>query len=330
MTETPFPMPSSGLLALACAGGGEPSVILAPQLRPGYAVVTIHGALTNHRERPAEGCLAFDCYDGILERVRAALVMDAPTVVLEVDSPGGHWAGALDAAQTIRAASERAGKRLVAFVSGQCLSAAYALACAGEHIFATPGSLIGSIGLVEAILDQTMADKAMGHRWEFVTTGKRKADGNPHTSMSSEALWARLKLINSLGQTFFEFVAERRNLSAAKVKSFDGATFSERAAKSAGLIDGVTSRFELFEALSKNQLPGSSMSPFQEAIEALRKTAASPSATLHERDQARRALAALNAPSGAAHVPPDLGTRVRELVIKDVRSRRELVGVGRK
>ena len=84
--------------------------------------------------------------------------LDTPEVraiILNVDSPGGEGNGIAELADTIRAATAQ--KPIVAYVDGLGCSAAYWLASACEEIVCAPTSIVGSIGTIIALIDDTKA-----------------------------------------------------------------------------------------------------------------------------------------------------------------------------
>jgi ClpP class serine protease len=133
----------------------------------------------------------------------------------------------------------RAGKTLHAHVEGTCASAAYALACACSTISAPPTALVGSIGVVDCIVDATAADEAMGLRFAMIASGPRKTDGNPHTILSPEAVAAAQQRVDDMAEYFFSFVAEARGTTADAVRALDADLFVGARAKGHALVDTI-------------------------------------------------------------------------------------------
>jgi ClpP class serine protease len=148
----------------------------------------------------------FDTYDAIRGRVRAALASEAECVILQIDSPGGEVAGCFDCARGIRADAEAAKKRLIVFVASQACSAAYALASACSEIWVSDTAVVGSIGVIHEMQSVARADKAAGADFAFVTSGTKKAYGNPHTPLSEEALAETQRTVDATAARFFELV----------------------------------------------------------------------------------------------------------------------------
>lgn len=259
-------------------------------------VLAIRGPLLHHPELTAPEVpwgfpRWFLSYDELKARAAEAMQATAPVVVLAIDSPGGVAAGAIDAAREIRAMAKAAGKRIVAFVEGAACSAAYALACAADEIWSSESGLVGSIGVIEAIREQSAADEKLGVRWELITSGSRKADGNPHAPITDEAIAARQKIVNELASVFHALVAERRGVTVEAVRDLECATFTAREAKALGLVDGITTFDQLLASLAANE--GKSMDEEEKARAAL-KAIIDGDGDEKAKARARRALAAMD------------------------------------
>lgn len=209
------------------------------------AIVHISGPLTN--EPQAAG---FDTYGAILGRFNEALAAKPSALVLDIGSPGGDVAGCFDAAREMRRKAEAAGVQLVAFSGSSACSAAYALACAADTIVCSDVATLGSIGVIVQPVDVTAADAAMGLRVATITSGERKADGNPHTPLTPEGRAAIERLVASMARVFFEHVgASRPSLSAAGAEALQAAVCVGHDAVETGLADAVMSLSQLLEEL---------------------------------------------------------------------------------
>jgi len=222
------------ILQAALGQSFDPMPVPAMQAEPGgQAVVDVVGPLTHHVS------FGMDSYDGILERVRAACATQAASVVLRIDSPGGDVAGCFETARAMRSACDAAGKGLITYISGAGCSAAFALACAADKIYASSSSCVGSIGVIDIMVSVVRKDAAMGIDTVVVTSGERKADGNPHVPLSEGALAAHQAHVDDLAGVFFQWVGERRGIAAEAVKGLNAAVFVGQRAAEVGLIDGV-------------------------------------------------------------------------------------------
>jgi ClpP class serine protease len=207
------------------------------EMRDGVAIVKIEGPLVHHDD--GWWC---DSYEAIKGRVAAAFAAKPKAVVLSLDSPGGLVSGCFETARELRAMSEATGVPLVAYVEGQACSAAYALACAASRIVVPATGVVGSIGVIAALLDATKADAQWGYRYEMVASGARKTDGNPHVAITDDAIAATREVVDSLAELFFGWVSEARpSLGTDALRGLEAGVRLGSAAVSAGLADEVGS-----------------------------------------------------------------------------------------
>lgn len=203
------------------------------------AIVYVSGPL-EHR-----ACPYGDSYESIRQRFGEALASDADTVVLRIDSPGGVVSGLNQAVFDMRRAGENSGKRIVVYVDELACSAAYALSCVASEIVAPPSGVVGSIGVRSEMCDQTAADEKAGIKWAIITSGERKADGDPRMPISEDALAREQARVDKLAAQFFAIVSDARGLSAEAVEGYQAGTFLGADAYAAGLVDDVMGWEEL-------------------------------------------------------------------------------------
>jgi signal peptide peptidase SppA len=239
------------------------------QVRDGVAVVDVSGPLMN-----SAGWL-WDSYDAITDRAAAALAMKpAPkALVLRIDSPGGVVAGCFEAARSLRSMTAGAGVPLVAYVNGQCTSAAYALASAATRIVAPSTAVVGSVGVIDALVDARAQDAMMGLKVELVASGARKTDGNPHAEITDDARRLAKERVDALAGMFFALVAEHRpGLTPDALRALEAGVLLGTDAKKAGLVDEVAT----FEALLARLASGeeeTEMASYDDALATLRQIA---------------------------------------------------------
>lgn len=180
--------------------------------RGGIAIVNVRGPLMHHADNAC-----FDSYDAIKGRVQAALLQSPRAIVLSIDSPGGLVSGCFDTAVEIRAICDAAGVPLMAYIDGQADSAAYALAAVARRIAIPPTAEAGSIGCIAEMTSTARLDQAMGLDRRIVTSGERKADGNPGSVITDEAEAAVRAKVVQLATLFAAHVATYRPVSLADV-----------------------------------------------------------------------------------------------------------------
>lgn len=260
------------------------------------AVVKVVGPLEHH------GGWWCDSYDAILDRVDAACTGPAHTIVLKITSPGGEVSGMLETARVLRARCDLAGKRLVAFVAGQCCSAAYALACAAERIVVSEESVVGSIGIICTRSDLSEAHKMWGVKVAVIASSERKADGHPDTPISEAELVETQRVVDELAGVFFELVGEMRGKPAEAFSALNARVFIGADAVDVGLADAVQTFDQLLAALASPE-EDTMASKYEEGRAALEEAAKGDG---EEAEKAKKALAAMDEdkPEGEGDDPP--------------------------
>lgn len=211
----------------------------------GVAVVSVDGPLMQR------GGWFWDGHDSVAERAKAAVAdPKARAVVLKLNSPGGIAAGCFEAARTIRAAAQRAGKPLVAYADEMACSAAYALACVCDRVFLPPSGEVGSVGVLSAVVSMKRGLEADGVDAVVIRSGPRKALGHPLDPMSDAAVAAEQATVDALAAQFYALVAESRRMTADAVAALEGDTRMGAAAVAAGLADAVMTFDEAIRAAS--------------------------------------------------------------------------------
>lgn len=215
------------------------------EIENGKAIVSIIGPLVQRHD------WCWDSYEDIRARVSAAFADgECSEVLLRIDSPGGDVAGCFELARELRALSESTGKPLTAFAEGTMASAAYALGCAAQKIYCGETSRVGSIGVIEGMIDVTAQDAAMGLRYIFATSGARKGDGNPHIPATKDSFAAMQTETMAIAEIFYALVSEMRGAPSESVSALEAGIFLGRDAVSNGIADGVVTWAGLVSAKS--------------------------------------------------------------------------------
>ena len=164
---------------------------------------------------------------------------DVKAIVMDVDSPGGSVFGVQELADDIFAARGR--KPIVAVANSLMASAAYWVAAQADEIVATPGAIVGSIGIYSIHEDISRAAEAAGMTYTVVKAGKWKAEGIDLMPLSEEDRNAMQSRMDSYYGMFAGAVARGRGVPEASVRNGygEGRALTSASAKSAGLVDRV-------------------------------------------------------------------------------------------
>ena len=161
---------------------------------------------------------------------------DVKALVVRIDSPGGS----VGPSQEIYSELKELGKELpiVASIGGVGASGGYYIACAAEKIYANPGSITGSIGVIaqfasyEKLLDWAKIDV------EVIKSGKYKDVGSSFREMSEADKRYIQDLIDNVYSQFKLVVANARNLDTKQIdKVADGKIYTGEQALNLKLID---------------------------------------------------------------------------------------------
>jgi signal peptide peptidase SppA len=170
---------------------------------------------------------------------------DIKAVFLDIDSPGGTVAGTPELAAAVSALNEK--KPVYAFSAGLMCSAAYWIASQARAIYATPSARVGSIGVVQTVIDDSARLHAAGIKVEVFAVGKYKAMGAPGTPLNEDQ---RELIRSNLAETAADFHAAV--LSKGRkipVEAMEGQTFSGRQAQQYNLAGMVPDRAEAMRRL---------------------------------------------------------------------------------
>ena len=155
-------------------------------------------------------------------------------VVLRLNSPGGAVAPSQEIYQAVKSYP----KPVVVSMGSVAASGAYYIACGAKKVFANPGSLTGSIGVIMEFTNlQRLYEWAKVQRY-VVKTGAFKDTGAEYRTMTVEERALLQGVIDNVGSQFKKAVMEARGLTAEQMVSLaDGRIFSGAQAKAFQLVD---------------------------------------------------------------------------------------------
>jgi len=170
---------------------------------------------------------------------------DIKAVFLDIDSPGGTVAGTPELANAV--ADLNARKPVYAFSSGLMASAAYWIASQARAIYSTPSAQVGSIDVVQAVVDNSAALDKAGIKVEVFSVGKYKAMGAPGTPLTEDQ---RELISSNLAEIAGEFhAAVLTRGRAIPPEAMEGQIFSGKQAQRFNLAGVVPDRAEAMRRL---------------------------------------------------------------------------------
>ncbi len=160
-------------------------------------------------------------------------------LLLRVDSPGGAVGSSQEIFAALRRLRER-GLPLIVSMGNVAASGGYYIALAGETIFANPGTLTGSIGVIFQFPEAEKLLDKVGVSLQTVKSGALKDIGNPGRKPTPAELRFLQGVINDTYDQFLADVSESRRMKLETVRPLaDGRVMTGRQAKSAGLVDSL-------------------------------------------------------------------------------------------
>ncbi|MDH5682334.1 MAG: signal peptide peptidase SppA, partial [Spirochaetota bacterium] len=132
-------------------------------------------------------------------------------VILRINSGGGTVGASQEIYRKILDFKKKTRKPVVAVFGDVAASGAYYIACASDKIFARPGTLTGSIGVIMAGYTFQELFQRYGIRQEIVKSGKYKDMGSAIGRHRSPDEYRLLKsMVDSTYRQFFEVVLSGR------------------------------------------------------------------------------------------------------------------------
>ena len=215
-------------------------------IEDGIGVITIEGPILRKPDLIARVFLGATSSQEIGEALReAAGRNDIKAVFLNIDSPGGTVAGTPELAAAVASLNER--KPVYAFSSGLMCSAAYWVASQARAIYATPSAQVGSIGVVQAVIDSSAAIDKAGIKVEVFSVGKYKAMGAPGPALTDDQRELIQSNLAEIAAEFHDAVLSRGR--AIPAEAMEGQTFSGKQAQRHNLAGMVPDRAEAMRRL---------------------------------------------------------------------------------
>jgi len=172
-------------------------------------------------------------------------------VVLRINSPGGVVAPTQEIFTAVRRLRE-AKKPVVASLGSVAASGGYYVAVAADRIYASPGTLTGSIGVVMQLANLEGLLKKVGVEYVVVKAGAYKDVGSMARAMTPEERRILQSLLDDVYDQFITAVADGRGLDPQAVRGFaEGRIYSGRQAQGLKMVDDLGGLEDAIEAAAK-------------------------------------------------------------------------------
>ncbi|MFP4416072.1 MAG: signal peptide peptidase SppA [Chitinivibrionales bacterium] len=160
-------------------------------------------------------------------------------IIVRVDSPGGAVAPSQEIyAEIIRCRNLH--KPVVVSMGNVAASGGYYIASPATRIFANPGTLTGSIGVVFTFPQYHQLLDKLGVSIQTLTAGEFKDIGSPSRNMTSDEKKILSELLDDTHQQFIQDISRARNCALDSIRALaDGRIYTGRQAYGLGLVDSL-------------------------------------------------------------------------------------------
>ena len=183
---------------------------------------------------------------------------DVKAVVVRVDSPGGAVAPSQEIYSALRALRKK--KKVVASMGNLAASGGYYISAAADQIYASPGTLTGSIGVIFVHFNVRGLLEAVKVEETTLKAGKYKDTLSPFRPLNELDREEVQMISEDVYSQFIRDVAEGRGLKEEEVRKLaEGRIYTGRRAKELKLVDEMGG---FHDAIAKAwQLSGQSGEP---------------------------------------------------------------------
>jgi len=172
-------------------------------------------------------------------------------IILRIDSPGGSVAPSQEIYDEILKI-RRNGKKIYASMGNLGASGGYYIAAAADKIFANPGTLTGSIGVIMAFSNFEELMRKIGLRPEVIKAGKFKDVGSPVREMTKEERSYLQNVVDDVHSQFVEAIALGREITVKEARKLaTGSIFTGRQALKLNLVDSLGGMEDAITGLSQ-------------------------------------------------------------------------------
>jgi protease-4 len=195
-------------------------------------LVPLDGAITGARAS-ASGAMA------VRDRLRELVDDDTVKgVLLSINSPGGTVGASKELYEAVKELGSK--KPVVVSMLDQATSGGYYAASAATKIYANPGSLTGSIGVILSGVNAKELLDRVGIQAKTIKTGPYKDLFSPFRDLSEPERQLLQDLLQDTYQEFISDVSKGRKMDLEVIRRLaDGRIYTGKQAKENGLVDAL-------------------------------------------------------------------------------------------
>ena len=173
---------------------------------------------------------------------------DINDIIIRLNTPGGGVASSQEIYSRIIAEKNKSNISFITSMESVAASGGYYIAIATYKIFANPGTITGSIGVIMEypIIDELL--ETIGIEYKTVKSSSFKDSGSPFRDMTDEERIYFQELIDDLYNQFIEAVSVGREIPIEEVRDIaNGKIYSGKQAQKIGLVDTLGSLNDVVE-----------------------------------------------------------------------------------
>ncbi len=172
-----------------------------------------------------------------LDALKAFRKNDAiKAIVVRIDSPGGGVGPSQEIFREIQKTVSK--KKVVASMGSIATSGGYYIAAGADAIFANPGTITGSIGVIMGFTNFQAVLEKIGLVPVVIKSGPYKDTGSPVRKMTKTERKMLQELVGRIHRQFIRDVAKGRKRDVAQIEAIaDGRIFTGEQARALGLVD---------------------------------------------------------------------------------------------
>lgn len=220
---------------------------LPPLVRPPQSSAAVLGDASN--KLPGRDSIATYFLEGVitpwlLESFRnwlrrASEASSVKSVIVRIDSPGGYVFGVPETALALREFVKN--KPLYVIAENYLASAAYWIASGATKVYATPTTLVGSVGVINVLADDSARFEAEGIRIIPIASSDAKSDGIPGTEVTEEQIARVRNRVQTVLAMFLRDLRQggRPKTAAQLMEALSADIWYAAEAKQRGLVDVV-------------------------------------------------------------------------------------------
>jgi protease-4 len=173
-------------------------------------------------------------------------------VVIRINSPGGGVAASQEIYEAIKKFRAETKKKVVVSMGSVAASGGYYVACGADKIFANPGTITGSIGVIAEWYNYGDLLRWAKMQDVVIKSGAFKDAGSGTRPLTAEEKVYFQSLINNMYSQFVATVASSRKMKDEEVRKLaDGRVYTGQEAKADGLVDELGTFQDAIDAAAR-------------------------------------------------------------------------------